>query len=84
MRGRGGRQACVAFARTAPSGETSVVVVPRWADELASWAASTTIVLPKGRFAHVLADDGGRFEGEVTPAQLFLQLPVALLCSEAG
>jgi (1->4)-alpha-D-glucan 1-alpha-D-glucosylmutase len=83
LRGRG-RQACVAFARIAPSGETSVVVVPRWAEELESWAASTTIALPKGRFVDVLADDPTRFEGEVTMAQLLCHLPIALLHAEAA
>jgi (1->4)-alpha-D-glucan 1-alpha-D-glucosylmutase len=79
-----GREACVAFARTAPGGESSVVVVPRWIDELATGAASTTIVLPKGRFAHVLADDPSRFEGEVALTPLFRHLPVALLHAEAA
>ena len=59
-------------------GEAVAVVAPRWSARLGGNAASTSIDLPSGRWAHLLTGeffDGGR----VRVQNLFRSFPVALL-----
>ncbi len=73
------REHVIAYLR----GERVATIVPRWNVKLGAGWLATTLDLPEGRWAHLLAGDtfaGGR----VRLQSLFQRFPVALLVKEAA
>jgi (1->4)-alpha-D-glucan 1-alpha-D-glucosylmutase len=70
----------VALTRTTAAGEEgAVAVTPRLVLGLAGGWADTTLTLPEGHWADVLASGRRTFEGDVALANLLGPFPVALL-----